>query len=249
MRTFFLPSEQWSPPYALTGQEARHLTKVVRVHAGDLIRLLDGAGREGVFRVTGTSRNSVELTPESITTHPEPVSRAVLAVGWGKAVRRSWLMEKAVELEASAIWLWQADHSQSPVPDDIKESWLAQMVAGAKQSANPWLPALRTLPGGIEELLRASADFERRFMLWEGETPEALLEAKDVGGVGTTLYVVGPEGGFSAREVKALREGGMMPVSLGQRVLRWETAALLCLGLHWWGRQKPTAGATVEEHP
>lgn len=249
MRTFFLPSEQWSPPYALTGQEARHLTKVVRVRAGDQIRLLDGSGREGIFRVTGSDRNSVALTPESITTHPEPASRAVLAVGWGKAVRRSWLMEKAVELEASAIWLWQADHSQSPVPDDIKESWLAQMVAGAKQSANPWLPTLRTLPGGTSELLQASAGFERRFMLWEGETPEALLTAKDVGGGGTTIYVVGPEGGFSSREVTALCDGGMKAVSLGQRVLRWETAALLCLGLHWWGRQESTAGATVERHP
>jgi 16S rRNA (uracil1498-N3)-methyltransferase len=49
---------------------------------------------------------------------------------------------------------------------------------------------------------------------------------------------VGPEGGFAPEEVDLLRDSGFSPVSLGERVLRWETAALLCLGLRWWGRQQ-----------
>lgn len=248
MRTFFLPPEQWSAPYVLSGQEARHLSKVVRVRSGDRVRLLDGAGREGVFSVSGIDRSTVRLTPEDIITHPAPASRAILAIGWGKAVRRSWLMEKAVELEAAAVWLWQADRSQSTVPDDIRESWQAQMVAGAKQSANPWLPVLRTLPGGVGDLVNAAAGIDRRFLLWEGETPEALLTRADIGTSGTTLYVVGPEGGFSEREVTTLLHGGMTAVSLGQRVLRWETAALLCLGLHWWGSQCPPDVTDASAH-
>lgn len=242
MRTFHLSPELWHEPYALEGQEARHLVKVLRVRAGEQIRLLDGQGREGFFRITDTEKHRVHLEPESIITHPAPASRSVLAVGWGKAVRRGWLLEKAVELEAAGVWLWQAERSQSRVPEEAKESWLAQMVAGAKQSSNPWLPELRTLPGGIQELATAAADFDRCYLLWEGETPEAVLGPQHVGLPGSTLYIVGPEGGFSDREVTALRDGGCQPVSLGQRVLRWETAALLCLGLHWWARQQNTDG-------
>lgn len=248
MRTFFLSPELWIEPYCLEGQEARHLVKVIRIRAGERVRLLDGQGREGVFTVTRTDKAAVHLAPETMMVHPAPASRAILAVGWGKAVRRSWLLEKAVELEAGAIWLWQADRSQSPVPDDIKESWQAQMIAGAKQSANPWLPELRTLPGGVQELAKAAAGCDRSFMLWEGEQPEALLSGEQIGQPGTTLYVVGPEGGFSDREVAVLLESGLKAVSLGERVLRWETAAVLTLGLHWWARQAPRTVETSEKH-
>lgn len=237
VRTFFLPPERWTEPYLLDGQEARHLIKVVRVRAGDTVRLLNGQGREGVFRVAATEKVRVRLEPLSVTEHPVPVSQAVLAMGWGREIRRGWLMEKAVELEAGGIWLWQAERSQSSVPRQTCETWHAQLEAGAKQSRNPWLPELRTLPGGTAELAEASREFSRRYLLWEGDTGGVLLGAEDLGQPGRTLFVVGPEGGFSDREAAALRDCGMQAVSLGQRVLRWETAAMLCLGLHWWARQ------------
>ncbi|MDR1659993.1 MAG: RsmE family RNA methyltransferase, partial [Desulfovibrio sp.] len=49
-----------------------------------------------------------------------------------------------------------------------------------------------------------------------------------------SVYVIGPEGGFSQRELAVLHAAGFAPASLGKRVLRCETAAALCLGLHWW---------------
>lgn len=242
MRTFFLEPHAWHSPYQLTGPEAHHLIKVVRVRQGEQVRLLDGQGREGIFTVEKSCKTTVELSECSITQHPEPQSRAIIAVGWGKAVRRSWLLEKAVELEASGIWLWQADRSQSSVPSDIKETWQAQMIAGAKQSKNPWLPELRTLTRGVEELVNLIDAIKKEssvhaFMLWEGEEPEEKLGTQHLGLAGTTIYIVGPEGGFSPRELDILRKAGIMPMSLGQRVLRWETAAVLTLGLHWWASQ------------
>lgn len=247
MRTFFLEPEAWQEPYQLTGPEAHHLIKVVRVRQGEQVRVLDGCGREGIFTVGKCSKTVVELLKNEIIVHPEPQSKAIIAVGWGKAVRRSWLLEKAVELEAGAIWLWQADRSQSSVPSDIKETWQAQMIAGAKQSKNPWLPELKTFTGGVEELLLKTTSptetspnhYDHAFMLWEGEEPEQQLGKEHIGLAGTTLYIVGPEGGFSPREVDLLRKGGIQPMSLGQRVLRWETAAVLTMGLHWWASQSP----------
>lgn len=63
------------------------------------------------------------------------------------------------------------------------------------------------------------------------------LTPDTLGQPGRTLCVVGPEGGFTAQEVEKLTRAGFLPATLGERVLRWETAAVLCLGLHWWKRQ------------
>lgn len=237
MRTFFLSPDSWQGSLQLEGTEAHHLLKVVRVRTGERVRLLNGQGREAICTVGRCTRNNVELILEEDKTHPLPPSRAILAVGWGKAVRRSWLLEKAVELEASGIWLWQADRSQTPVPNDIRDSWQSQMIAGAKQSNNPWLPELKTFTGGAQEMLEDIASCDRSFLLWEGDIPEKQLETQDVGQQGTSVYIIGPEGGFSEREVQLFMQHSVQPVSLGQRVLRWETAAMLTLGLHWWNAQ------------
>lgn len=238
MRTFYLEPQAWQAPYELTGPEAHHLLKVVRVRQGEKVRVLDGCGREGIFTVGKCSKTAVALLEEDIIEHPVPKSKAIIAVGWGKAVRRSWLLEKAVELEAGAIWLWQADRSQSAVPSDGKDTWQAQMIAGAKQSKNPWLPEVATFTGGVEELATHAKHCDHAFMLWEGEEPEQQLSTEHIGLEGTTIYIVGPEGGFSPREVDILRKADIQPMSLGQRVLRWETAAVLTMGLHWWAAQK-----------
>ena len=238
MHTFFLPANGWQDPYQVTGTEARHLVTVLRVKKGETVRLLDGEGREGLFTVTEVGKRHVSLLPETIITHERPQGRATLAIGYGRGLRRGWLLEKAVELEAASVWFWQADRSQGTVPEESKETWFSQMTAGAKQSNNPWLPELRTLPRGVADLLERKNDFDGAYLLWEGDTKGALLTMDDLAPTGKRLFVLGPEGGFSSGEVAALTKGGFAPVSLGNRVLRWETAALLCLGLAWWARQR-----------
>ena len=237
MHTFFLPQEQWTTPYQVTGPEARHLATVLRIKPGERISLFDGQGRTGEFTVKTVGKQVVALEPESIIQHDKPASRVFLALGHSKALRRSWLLEKAVELEAGGLWFWQAARSQGKVPEEGKETWQAQMIAGAKQCDNPWLPELRTLPGGVDELIAAREHFAKAYILWEGESRSALLNSNDLSFTGDALFVLGPEGGFADHEVDALRQAGFASVSLGGRVLRWETAALLCLGLAWWARQ------------
>ena len=237
MHTFFLPADDWQEPYQVTGAEARHLVTVLRIKTGETIRLLDGEGREGVFRVAEAGKRQVLLDPQNICIHERPAGRPTLAVGYGRGVRRGWLLEKAVELEAAAVWFWQADRSQGKVPEENKETWLSQMTAGAKQSNNPWLPELATLPDGVDGLIRARTGFDKSYVLWEGDTKGAILSVRDLSPAADALYTLGPEGGFSAREASLLTEAGSTPVSLGDRILRWETAAILTLGIAWWARQ------------
>lgn len=239
-RTFFLSPSAWREPYELDSTESHHLTRVLRIREGEEIRVLDGKGREGRFRVGAIKKNRVTLHLLEEWCYPEPVSRVILAAGWTKAARRGWILEKAVEFEASGIWLWQAERSQFPVPSDIRESWHGQLIAGAKQCRNPWLPELRTLPGGVSELIALATETQcdhKHVLVESGHKSVMSLTPDTLGQPGLTLCVVGPEGGFTSREVESLTSAGFLPATLGERVLRWESAAVLCLGLHWWKRQ------------
>lgn len=219
------------------GAEAQHMLKVLRLKPGEQVWCCDGQGNSGVFVIQSASKHKAWLTPLSLEHTPRPTRGAVLAVGWAKSLRRGWLLEKAVEFEAEALWLWQARHSQGKPPAEIKDSWKAQCIAGAKQSKNPWLPELSLQDGGAAGLAGKLKQFDKVFLLWEEPGFELLLTPQHLQGQGRTLFIVGPEGGLASDEVQQLQQAGALPVSLGRRVLRWETAALLCLGLAWWARQ------------
>lgn len=239
MHAFYLPPDAWRVPFILKGTEAHHLSRVLRMAQGETILLLDGAGRQGEFRITEIQRQQVLLEQLSEQKHLRPASRIILAAGWGKAARRGWILEKAVELEASGLWFWQAERSQFPVPEDIPQQWQAQLIAGAKQCHNPWLPELRTISGGVTELVQAAGKVDHKQVLVErGHQAQAFLAEELLSLPGETVCVVGPEGGLSAREVTLLRDAGFTALTLGSRILRWESAALMALGLHWWGRQR-----------
>lgn len=231
---FYLAPADWREPFYLTGAEHTHLVKVLRARPGDVVHLLDGEGREGHFAITGLDRQRAALRPQEINVRPRPAGGAILALGWTKALRRSWLLEKAVELEARALWFWQAKRSQTPLPAESKEAWRAPLIAGAKQCRNPWLPEINILPGGVAELIAAAQGFKHCFMLHEDHNRGRGLDLSDLPRTENTLFILGPEGGFAPEETEALAAAGIAPVTLGNRVLRWETAALLCLGLAWW---------------
>jgi 16S rRNA (uracil1498-N3)-methyltransferase len=231
--SFFLPPQAWSPPFRLEGDEARHLAKVLRLKPGAIIRCFDGAGREGDFRVSAV-KNAVELEALQIRELARPSPQTWLGLGWNKSTRRGWLLEKAVELGAAGIIFWRAEHSQGSMPDAPKESWQAQLVAGAKQCHNPWLPELRMAAKGLSGLLDMADNFKERWLLWESPEVARGLDMADLSGPGNRLFVLGPEGGLSQEEAERLQDSGFTAVTLGPRALRWETAALLCLGLAWW---------------
>lgn len=237
LNSFYCPPERWREPFVLDSGESHHLLKVLRTPPGGVVRLFDGQGREGLFRLIQADRKGAVLEPESMGRQERASPRLVLAVGWNKAGRRDWLLEKAVELEATGLWFWQASRSQGRVPERPKDTWLPKLVAAAKQCASPWLPELATFDS-LQALMSAANALPHRYLLWEEPGAELLEPTRDLGGSGDILMVLGPEGGLEAAEAQALLGAGFAPRSLGRRVLRWETAALLGLGLAFWARQR-----------
>lgn len=239
MRSYYLSPADWREPFVLRGAEAHHLLGVMRANPGAKFRLFDGQGREGVFLLQRHNRNEAILELESTSTRQPDKPEIHLALGWNKAARRGWMLEKAVELNAASLVFWQAARSQGRVPERPKNSWHEHCVAAAKQCGNPWLPRLETAPGGAGEIIHRFARCACHAVLWEKQgpirmfDPPALLQED-----GETLLVLGPEGGLTDDEMDLFTSAGFTALSLGRRILRWETAALLSLGLLSWHREK-----------
>jgi len=236
LNSFYLPPENWIAPFLLEGGEAKHLAKVLRTRVGDIVRLFDGCGRDGLFTVTDITKNRVQLELGEENSTPD-TRNITLAIGWNKSSRRSWILEKSVELQTRGLIFFQSEFSQGKVPAGTKESWNEKLVAAAKQCGNAWLPELQTVPGSLEKLIKLSAAYDNKLFLYEKADSDTVPD-NSVFTAESTLAVIGPEGGFSPREAEFLIENGFKPVSLGSSILRWETAALLCMGTAYLEKQK-----------
>lgn len=233
---FYAPPAAWSDDaIGLDAGETRHL-RVLRLGPGAEIGVIDGEGRIAQCRILREERRGAKLEIISARFEPRAKSRAIIALALSKAVRRGFFMEKAVELDAFAIWIWQGENSQGRLPRDFATHITGQLVAGAKQCGNPWLPEVRVFDD-LQALLSKSGDIDFRLLPLERQDGQPLPDMQMLGRAGTTIYMIGPEGGFSDSEIAALMSRGFTPISLGPRILRCETAAVLCLGLHYWASQ------------
>ncbi len=234
---FYLPPQDWSPEPCLDRDEAAH-AHVLRLKTGDSVLLMDGVGTVAECQIIHMRKKETQLKIVSEKKSPRPAAQAIMAIALSKAVRRSFFMEKAAELGCSEIWLWDAARSQGHLTQAMADACRGQLIAGMKQSLNPWLPELALLPAA-RAVAEKAADADWRVLPWENQDGIPMLTENMLGRAGRTVYVIGPEGGFTDTEAQYLLENGFAPVSLGRRVLRCETAATLCLGLHWWASQLP----------
>lgn len=104
--------------------------------------------------------------------------------------------------------------------------WPEVILRAAKQCRRGMIPALAPVLGW-DEMLKEATSADLRLMLYEGETCWTLKEAVHMQNPGRVALLVGPEGGFDAEEAAQAQAAGVLPVSLGARILRTETAAIL----------------------
>lgn len=230
---FYLPPEAWSDPYVLEGGEARHLLTVLRARPGTRVRLFDGCGREGFFELVSGRKDVARFAPIEVRNVERPAQRLTIALGFSKAGRRDWLLEKAVELQVGEIVFWQAAHSQGRLPETVKRTWRETCIAAAKQCGAAWLPELNVVGSGAAAVAGLGEGHDSRLLLWEKET-DAPLSRDDL--AGSVFAVIGPEGGLAETEARTFVDAGFASRHLGSSTLRLETAALLVMGLHYHAR-------------
>jgi 16S rRNA (uracil1498-N3)-methyltransferase len=143
------------------------------------------------------------------------------------------IIQKATELGASAIIPFKSKRSISLEERDAKQKkshrWQEVAIKAVQQSRRGKVPKVETYRS-FEEALELCRGDGLKLLLWgkEGEPLKKILQPH----VPKKIYaVVGPEGGFTEGEVKLAKERGFVPIKLGQRILRTETAAITLIGI------------------
>jgi 16S rRNA (uracil1498-N3)-methyltransferase len=219
----------------LDGEEARHAATVRRLRVGERLVLSDGAGAMARCVVEGVQAGRdalVTLAVESYWTEEPPALRVLVAQALAKGDRGELAVELATEAGVDAIVPWRAARSVAKWEDGGRGDkalarWRATARAAAKQARRAHVPEV-TEPVTTRELAGLVATMSLAIVL-ESDVPERLtdLQLPDAGDV---LLVVGPEGGVTDDELRALRDAGARAVRLGTTVLRTSTASAVALG-------------------
>jgi 16S rRNA (uracil1498-N3)-methyltransferase len=259
MHRFYLPPAECSGPVlTLTGREAHHALRVLRVQRGERVTVLDGAGIEFLCDVRDAGRSTVELSVvEKKSIPPLPYQITLLpAIPKGKLIEA--IIEKATELGAHRIVPILSERVTTRLDDadaaEKAEKWRLVAIEAIKQCGSAWLPQVDT-PMKIEEFLRCSGGRQTAGLMEEkcGFLPKAATQF-DLSLVGSlqpgarhpreclraftmkhgamprsVAVWIGPEGDFTLEELRVIQAAGAQPISLGKLVLRVETAAIYCL--------------------
>lgn len=208
---------------------ARHI-KVRRIDVGTVVGLRNGEGTVAEGVLVRLARNAAHVDVTRVA-HVPPPSPVHLLVPVADRDRLLWLAEKATEL-ACTSWrpvLWNRSRSVSPRGEGVtfQAKVRARMVGALAQSQGAWLPLL--FPEATIDRAIQAAPEGTRLVLDSGGTPLASYRATSA--TAPTVIAVGPEGGFEADELAALHEAGFVSVGLGENILRFETAAVVALGV------------------
>ncbi|MBQ1722316.1 MAG: 16S rRNA (uracil(1498)-N(3))-methyltransferase [Muribaculaceae bacterium] len=215
---------------ALPEEEARHCTRVLRMHEGDVIEVVDGAGRLYQCRITlaHDKRCNVEIV-EQVSQPAHWGHDIVLAIAPTKNLDRiEWVVEKATEMGIDRIVPLLCCNSERKV---LKTERLHKIaVAAMKQSLKATLPVIDELtPFG--RFITQPFEGNRFIAYCDPMLPrsERQLFARQYVPHAHTLVLIGPEGDFSPEEVQQALAAGFIPVSLGESRLRTETAAIMAV--------------------
>jgi 16S rRNA (uracil1498-N3)-methyltransferase len=216
---------------SLPSGAARHV-QVLRMQPGDALTLFDGHGGEYAATIERMGRGEVEVRVGEHRAVEREAARAVhLAIGMPANERMDWLVEKATELGAAGIQPLMTAHGVLRLAgeraDRKRAHWEAIAVAACEQCGRNRVPAIHPVQPLANWLASATAGAPRFILsLTEGAPPLRDAARNDFE---RAWVLSGPEGGLGAAEERDAIARGFMPLSLGPRVLRAETAALAAL--------------------
>lgn len=217
----------------LSGEDARHISRSLRMAVGDSLTLCDGAGTDyaGVLRQIDSQTVTVQiLSQQPSKTEPSVFVRLYQALP--KADKMEWIVQKAVELGVGEIVPVITERCISR-PDEKtmekkRDRWQKIAAEAAKQCGRGRIPPVRPLlrfSAAVQEL----GKMEKGLLLYEkGGVPFREVLAAPGRQIG---LFVGAEGGFSPEEAALAQQSGVRAVSLGSRILRCETAPLAALSV------------------
>ncbi|GFO56530.1 ribosomal RNA small subunit methyltransferase E [Geomonas sp. Red276] len=244
MRTFFLGDHAVNGDLVtVTGELYRHMARVLRLKAGDEVALTshDGSRLFGAIEEVAAKELIIRIGTREHFHEGDNAIKVTLYQGLPKGDKFELILQKCTELGVAEVVAFEGERSVVKLTRERGASKLErfQKIAqeAARQSGRPSVPAVR-IEGKLGEVLRG-ADQAVKLILWEEEQGNRLKEAFEAVHEipDSVAVVVGPEGGLSPEEVAVAKSCGFVPVSLGKRILRTETAGLAMLAIlqYQWG--------------
>ena len=227
-------------------RESHHAINVLRVRKGERVVVLDGAGSEYMCEVSSLKKKAVVLdVRQQSRTEPLPY-RITLLQAMTKGKSMDFIIQKATELCVHRIVPLAAGRSVVQVEDlgSKLEKWNAIAIDSIKQCGSPWLPIIES-PVTPKEFLDRNEHFDLPVVAsLQSNTQHPRKYVDDYGSEHGTLpktiaVWVGPEGDFTPSEVNAVLTAGVHPITLGQVILRSETAALYTVSVFNYEMQSP----------
>jgi 16S rRNA (uracil1498-N3)-methyltransferase len=215
----------------LDGDAANHVLRVLRLRRGDGLVLFDGSGRDFDGEITGLGRDSVTVqVAGGRDVQSESPLEITLLQGVCRGPRMDTVIQKATELGVARIRPVLTRRSVVRLDEDRAdrkhEHWQRVAVAAAEQSGRSRIPAVAE-PQPFESAVPAAADLATRLLLDPTGTSLRDLQPPPA----QLGLLVGPEGGLTDEERRLAQDFGFLPISLGPRILRTETAPLAALAV------------------
>ena len=210
----------------LSGEQAHHLSRVMRAKIGDRIVLFDGRGIEHDATIVEISKNSTELQIVDTRSCIDPnFPEITVAVALPKGDRQRFLIEKLVELGANRLIPLKTQRSVAEASEKAVIRIRKQVVEATKQCRRSWLMDV-TEESTIPELIANYENFQGNKILAD---PYHNDEPSDqTGGI---LVAVGPEGGFTEAEIETFSTNEFKKACFSPNVLRIETAAAAAVAI------------------
>jgi 16S rRNA (uracil1498-N3)-methyltransferase len=218
----------------LHGEQHHRAVRVLRMARGDRLRVFDGRGHEYEAVVEAAGRDQVTLRVErELRPAPEPGVRIVLfqSIPRGDAMER--VVQKGVEIGVAEVvpLITRRTVARPARGEGMKLArWRKIALHAVEQSGRAWLvPVGEPMP--TERMVERLSSFDLALMPHHGAVAPLRAALEALRKPRSAAVIIGPEGGFAPEEVEHLAAAGARPVSLGQRVLRSETAGLVAAAL------------------
>ena len=236
LRYFFTGTENISEDKLfLTEGEVHHLRDVIRLEENNECNVLDGQGNIYHVRILSISKNKVVCSILDKVVAIKPSVQITLAQALPKGRKFDFIVEKATELGIEKIIPIEVERSVQSYKVDrfakVYARWQTISLQAMKQSLRPYYLEIE-YPMSFSKLETILGDYDLVIFPVPGaeiyidlQVQETLKTCR----IKRVLLIIGPEGGFDEREISVLIKKGAKPVSLGELVLRTETASVACM--------------------
>ncbi len=217
----------------ITGDEASHISRVLRFGAGDCVELFNGRGVIALSEIEEISKTELTVKIKEIyESDSEPKVKITLYQGIAKEAKMDFIIQKATELGISEIVPVETEFSIVKIKDSAKktERWQKIATDAAKQCKRTTIPVIAQ-PVKFDKAIKLLKENEIFFAPYEAAEQGSLKDLALGKMPESAGYIIGPEGGFSQKEADSFLAESIPVVTLGKRILRTETAAISTLAI------------------